>query len=167
MWTKDNERHLYQRPKHSPKFHVWGGVSSRGAMPLCVFDCNMTAEVYTDILEGFLLPTAHTLFEDGFVLQQDNDPKHTSRHAKRWFEEKNVDVLQWPSYSPDLNPIENIWALMKDAVNQKNLSNIVEMKREVVQFWDTLTHETLTSLVESMPNRISECIARHGGLTKY
>jgi len=56
---------------------------------------------------------------------------------------------------------------MKDAVNQKNLSNIVEMKRAVVQFWDTLTHETLTCLVESMPNRISECIARHGGLTKY
>jgi len=77
MWTKDNERPLYQRPKHSPKFHVWGGVSLRGAMPLCVFDSNMTAEVYTDILEGFLLPTAHTLFEDGFVLQQDNDPKHT------------------------------------------------------------------------------------------
>ena len=53
------------------------------------------------------------------------------------------------------------------AVNQKIVSNIHEMKREVVNYWDTISHETLAFLVNSMPNRINECIAQNDGYTKY
>lgn len=167
LWTKADSAPLYQRPKYSPKFHVWGGVSSLGTTPLCVFEGNLTSERYTDILETYLLPNAQVFYGNDWILQQDNDPKHTAKHSKQWFQDKQITVLDWPSYSPDLNPIENIWGIMKETVNQKALTKIEDMKREVERYWDTITHETLTSLIDSMPTRINLCLEANGDLIKY
>ena len=167
IWTKDTVKPIYQRPKHSPKFHMWGAISTRGATPLCIFTGNLTKERYVDILNGHLLPTAQTLYENNWIFQHDNDPKHTARYTKQWLSDENVQVLDWPSYSPDLNPIENVWGVMKDRINQKGLRNIEDMKREVVEYWDTLSHDFLQTLIGSVPRRIQSCIAEQGSLTKY
>lgn len=167
MWTKDTTKPEYPRPKHSPKFHLWGGFSSRGVMPLCVFSENLDKELYTTILEGHLLPTTQVLFPDGFVLQQDNDPKHTAKHTKAWFRDENVTVLDWPSSSPDLNPIENIWGLLKDHLNKNCPRDLDALKAECINFWNNLTHDQLQIFVESMPRRLNACLAVQGAVTKY
>ena len=71
--------------------------------------------MYTDILESHLLPNMNIFYGNDWILQQDNDPKHTARHSKGWFQDTNVTVLQWPSYSPDLNPIESVWGMMMES----------------------------------------------------
>ncbi len=85
-------------------------MSSAGVGPLCFLKTNVTAPVYQEILEHFMLPSADQLFKDAdFIFQQDVAPAHTAKSTKSWLNDHGVGVLDWPANSPDLNPIENIY----------------------------------------------------------
>ncbi len=76
--------------------------------PLCFLKINVTAPVYQDILEHFMLASADQLFKDAdFIFQQDLTPAHTAKSTKSWLNDHGVGVLDWPVNSPGLNPIEN------------------------------------------------------------
>ncbi len=86
---------------------IWGAMSSAGVRPLCFLKTNITAPVYQDILEHFMLPSADQLFKDAyFIFQQDLAPAHTAKSTKSWLNDHCVGVLDWPANSPDLNPRE-------------------------------------------------------------
>ena len=69
----------------------------------------MDRHVYHDLLGNVALPSIHMLFGAGEVIfQQDNDPKHTAHMNKQCFVDNEIELMDWPSQSPDLNPIENL-----------------------------------------------------------
>ncbi len=85
---------------------IWGAMSSAGVGPLCFLKTNVTAPVYQEILEHFILPSADQLFKDAdFIFQQDLAPAHTAKSTKSWLNGHGVGVLDWPS---DLNPIDSL-----------------------------------------------------------
>ena len=104
------ERVLKPAAKHAVKVHVWAGTSKRGAMNMCVFDQTMDGVLYTQILEQYLLPIIEKHFCDTeYRFMQDNDPKHTSRVAKDFYQEKGINWWPTPSSSADVNPVECVW----------------------------------------------------------
>ncbi len=108
-----------------------------------------------DILDENLLQSAQDLrLGRRFTFQQDNDPKHTAKITKEWLHNNSVTVLEWPSQSPDLNPIEHLWRDLKMAVHQRLPSNLTELERICKEEWQRIPKSRCEKLVASFPKRL-------------
>lgn len=127
----------------------------------------MTKEVYCDILENIMLPYAEDNMPVRWHFQHDNDPKHSSKLVKSWLSHQQVSVLQWPSQSPDLNPIENLWGELKRSLAKETFQNKHQLWSAIERAWNAIPVETCRKLIDSMPRRIHAVIKNKGGHSGY
>lgn len=167
MWCKSGSRPVRKLPKNQQKVMAWGGFSVRGRTPLCAFTTIMDSDFYIRILEEHLLPTASQWFGSRWRLVQDNDPKHKSKKTLEFFNRQHFLVLDWPSNSPDLNPIENLWNIVKNNVEKRRPQNINELKQMMVEEWNAIPTKILKNLAMSMTTRCKLCIEAKGERIKY
>ncbi len=102
----------------------------------------------------------------GCVFQHDNDPKHTAKATKEWLKKKHIKVLEWPSQSPNLNPIENLWRELKVRVAKCQPRNLNDLERICKEEWDKIPPEC-ANLVANYKKRLTSVIANKGFASKY
>ncbi len=147
---------------------IWAAMSSAGVGPLCFLKSTVNAAIYQEILEHFMLPSANKLYGDAdFIFQQDLAPAHTAKGTKSWFNDHGVTVLDWPANSPDLNPIENLWCIVKRKMRDTRPNNADELKATVKETWASIPPQQCHKLITSMPRRIEAVIKAKGAPTKY
>ncbi len=130
---------------------IWAAMSSAGVGPLCFLKSTVNAAIYQDILEHFILPSADKLYGDAdFIFQQDLAPAHTAKGTKSWFNDHGVTVLDWPANSPDLNPIENLWGIVKRKMRDTRPNNADELKTTVKEIWASKPPQQCHKLITSM-----------------
>ncbi|KAG2465728.1 TC1A transposase, partial [Polypterus senegalus] len=147
---------------------LWGCFSAAGTGRLVRMKEKMTAAMYRDILdENLLQSTLDLRLGRRFIFQQDNNPKHTAKISKEWLQDNSVNVLEWPSQSPNLNPIEHLWRDLKMAVHRRFPSNLMELERCCKEEWAKLAKNRCAKLVASYSKRLEAVIAAKGASTKY
>lgn len=104
----------------------WGSISVFGPGSLVPISGMMNSQRYIETLESHLLSVASSWFgNEEWTLVQDNAPCHTSQITRRFLEERNIHVLPWPSNSPDMNIIENIWNIWKKKFTSQEVGKLV------------------------------------------
>ncbi len=88
-----------------------------------------------------LKPARALKIDRGWEFQQNNDPKHTAKATKEWFKKQHIKVLEWPSQSPDLNPIETLWRKLKVRVAIRQPRNLNDSERICKEEGDKIPSE--------------------------
>jgi len=192
LWTDEstfeigrNSRQIRVRREPHEKYHpdclaptfrnersslmVWGGICGEDKTRLAFMppQRRSAADFVELVYEG---PLREFLAEGrDILLMEDGAPVHRSAASRIWREDKNLEKLDWPAQSPDLNPIENLWSLLKSNIQSRNPRvNSVEQMREAVQKeWEKLSMVNWKHLIEIMPARMAAVIANKGGSVRW
>ena len=143
---------------------VYGAMGIGYKSKLIFCKSNITSEVYAgNILDSQMF---NDLKDKNFYFMQDGAPSHTSHDILQWLHHYCSYIKFWPANSPDLNPIEMIWAIIKSHISALPASsqpkNIIELEVIVRQIWDSIPQETINRLVESFYYRLI-LVAEHNG----
>jgi hypothetical protein len=144
---------------------MWGCFQGDTLGPLVLCPTGkINAKDYCQLLEDRFLPFWNCLASNS-IFMEDSAPIHTAQYSKTWRANHGINSMKWPSQSPDLNPIENLWQQLKIAVEKRTVrpKNKEELVQALQEEWRNLgAKNRLGTLVRSMPKRVREVIKANG-----
>jgi transposase len=155
---------------------IWGCMTWTGLGLMVAIDGNLNSESYIDLLEealpGSILKWKQKQVlppRDVMIFQQDNASCHSSRATQEYLREVQLNVLPWPVMSPDLNPIEHVWAQLKKRLSYQRftIKTKQDLKAAIAHIWEQFPPEAVQTLISSMPSRLEAVRKARGGHTKY
>lgn len=148
----------------------WGGIMRNSRTDLVRVNGTLTGQRYVqEILTPHVLPAAQT-YGAMFVFQQDNARPHTACVSANCLQNANINVLQWPSRSPDLSPIEHLWDVLGRRVRDNYPhppADLGQLAQRLLEQWALIPQLEIRRLIESMQRRMQECIRKRGGHNRY
>ena len=145
-----------------------GGFAVGGTGALHKIDGIMRMENYVDILKQHLKTSVRKLkLGRKWVFQMANDPKHTSKVVVKWPKDNKVKVLEWPSQSPDLKPIGNLWTELKKGVRARRPTNLIQLHQLCEEEWAKIHPTYCGKLWEGYPKSLTQVKTFKGNPTKY
>ena len=125
---------LEEKSKVLPKIHVWRAFSSKDIIKLQFFTANMNSKKYFEIFRNFK-SDIDNLHPNGILLLWDNNSKRKSVVSLDYYIENKIQLLEWPEISLDLNPIENVWANIKNKLGGNAYKKIQSLKSDIEEYW--------------------------------
>jgi hypothetical protein len=191
-WVVKGVRHEQCKVNHAQGLNIYAGLTPYGLTAAHVVTGtsshktlfknkkgqparNITTAEYEVVMTKTLLPQGRKLFSShgisSWTFQQDNDPTHRPGHlhVAAWNKKhgKAVQFMDWPPNSPDLSPIENIWAYVDSKVQAKGCKTFKEFTTAVLLELENVPKSVLKNLYDSMSKRIATVLLKDGGKTSY
>jgi transposase len=168
-WQDPSHRLTEGKKRHAPKIHCWGGVGYHFKTKLHFFQENLNSDLYCKILKKRLPPeyvfNLNPKSRSKWILVQDNDPKHKSKKVTELLDKMGPDrIKDFPANSPDLNPIEDAWSIMQSEIQYKKIKTIKSLKKHLTEAWENID---IRHSLDSLSNRLRQCIKRKGKRTDY
>jgi hypothetical protein len=148
---------------------IWAAISYYGTIDLLIQSGRIDGKTYISTLQTAFPKCCELFGGNTWIFQQDNAPIHTAKIVKEWINDQNIEVMQWPPYSPDLNIIENVWGWLARKVYEggKQYDDIESLVESIKAAWADITLNYLGTLYNSMKDRLFEVISKNGGHTHY
>ena len=150
----------------------WGSISGKYGRHRGLFWEKDWETINEGSYSGIIIPIVQEILEQypELVFQQDNAKGHSSKYTKSVFEAIGITPIFWPANSPDLNPIETIWDLMKDYLQEKSpivYRSYKRLREAIQEAWESITQATIQEIIQGMGDRCIAVILAEGGHTKY
>jgi transposase len=150
------------------KVSLWGCICSKGLGHAELYDDSFNARRYQSILQLNLVRSAHQFWPRGqWWFQQDNASQHKATTSREWFHNHGIDVIDWPAWSPDLNPIEEFWNDLKQRVYKRHPKSMDELERFITEEWAATDLNFIAHICRNMPHRLQAVIDNNGHKIPY
>ncbi|MBW0561094.1 hypothetical protein O181_100809 [Austropuccinia psidii MF-1] len=155
---------------------VWGGICAANQLKIAFLEGQMTlAQLIRQVYQPVLFPFISQMEQEPWIMgkhrlivMEDNAPIHTETLSNQWRQQHGIQKMQCPAHSPDLNPIKNVWKIMKTAISKLYQPQTIDELRVAIQSaWDDVPHNSLDDLLISMRWQMEMVIAQSGGSTSY
>lgn len=146
---------------------VWGAISTEGVGPLVRVEGTLDGSEYLNLFRYRLWKYYPRLYNGSLIFQDDNATPHKSDIVNQWFHKYSIRRMDWPSRSPDLNIIEDVWNELKFKMRGKTFETKDDLWEEIKKQWLQLSPDFINGLYATLPDRIRAVLNAHGGSTIY